>query len=303
MDILLSTLLTSTVVAAIVSGLVSFFQSERAHSVKLITSERSTWRSELKEAIVSLRKEFNISPTSGNVGESLACIESRINPYGKYDSSNDIAELEITSDKTKLSTPQRMYFLRDGHIWAALEAYRKERTLTTLDNLIDYLGLLLKYDWERSKSEAKLNKYWIVAIIIFCIGCLSFSQLSTGNSLGECIMIFSGPVVFPVYLSNISTYSKSKFKDILYSSPAFLYWIVCFGALYFSILNVDANFNNTYSIVAVFSFFISFIVSCYATVGSRWGRDNNYIYALIRKATSTEKTTAINIDGETSQNK
>ena len=45
--------------------------------------------------------------------------------------------------------------MKDGHIWDLLNDfdYSEEKS----QKLIQYLRLLLKYDWERSKNEVRIN--------------------------------------------------------------------------------------------------------------------------------------------------
>ena len=70
----------------------------------------------------------------------------RINTYGKY--SKD--------------------YLKDCHIWESIYILenKEERTEKQKNRLIDYLSLLLKYDWERSKIEASTS---IGEILGYCI--------------------------------------------------------------------------------------------------------------------------------------
>lgn len=281
MEISLSTLLTSSVVAAIVSGVVSFMQFERGNSIKHITGERSAWRIEMKTAIVNLRKAFAEDPNSFEVEEALACIETRLNPYGKHSREVVLTDFKRVEDLTRQASEETLYFFRDGHVWRAFEKFKSERSTSSLDDLIDYLTMLLKYDWERSKSEILANKYWVLSIIISCIGCWSYLQLSPGSEIGVGIVIYSGSIFFTLLLAYAPQNNKSKMKDRLYTFAGVACWVFSFLLLFHS---MGFKISDTYGLLAIYSFFGVMVFSCLAILIGKWGRDNEYLKALYRKA-------------------
>lgn len=61
--------------------------------------------------------------------------------------------------------------LEDAHIWRQirkLEAYEKKEYDDLKNQLILYLSLLLKYDWERSKKKFMENhgKSWEICLLL-----------------------------------------------------------------------------------------------------------------------------------------
>ena len=120
----LSTVLGSGLLAAVVAGLVAYYTNERRISVENITKERTKWR----DGIRSKASEFESAFREGNIDrlrDLRAAFRLVLNP----EDHEDEAILEVI-DK-----------LLAGEDTDTVE-------------LQDRLSLLLKYDWERAKREA-----------------------------------------------------------------------------------------------------------------------------------------------------
>lgn len=148
---MLSAMLSSAVIAAIIS----YASNNKNNELKYITSERATWRKEIKKITLRLNE---CSCYGNKAKEALAELKLRINTYGKRKEgqfANDIC----------------LDYFADEHIWKEISAIevgedfdKHKQTLCT------YLSLLLKFDWERSKQETKpMIKNWITLILYIAI--------------------------------------------------------------------------------------------------------------------------------------
>jgi len=127
----LGTVLTSGVVAALISGLVSLRNSERKFIMENITQERTKWREKIREKNLQIH-EAHQSKKSGEIEAAGAELRLLLNPMDLLD--RDILA-EITTLKNSDSTPQDM------------------------ERFSIKLSLLLKHDWERAKQETKDSFY------------------------------------------------------------------------------------------------------------------------------------------------
>lgn len=128
-------LLSSAVIAAIFSGIVSYLLSRRQENLQYITGERKEWREKIRE-IASNLNDASYKDTL----QLLAELKIRINAFG--------------NKGTLIS------YSSDAHIWELInEIETKELKKNILKlkqkQLIEYLSLLLKNDWERSKKEVR----------------------------------------------------------------------------------------------------------------------------------------------------
>ena len=145
---------TSTVVSAIVTALFGYFSSKRQNTLKYITEERKKWRDEMR----MIAEELEHSKRK-NVNAKLTKIKVRINAYGS------------------MMEPD---YQRDGHIWDLIrdlekgteskEVFEKKKR-----RLIDYISLLLKADWERSKVEVRGAFQKAVKCVLALLSVILFS--------------------------------------------------------------------------------------------------------------------------------
>ena len=122
----------SSVLAAVVSGVVSVIISMKSNNLQYITSERQQWRKEIRELVEEIEK----ADTEKKLCPYLTKLKVRINGYGYL---------------------KHKEYEHDSHIWdliLCIERQGGEETdlfLKERDLLILYLTVLLKYDWEEQK--------------------------------------------------------------------------------------------------------------------------------------------------------
>lgn len=116
-------------IGAILSAILVFLNNSKRNQIDYITKERAEWRRQLKTILEDLKD-------NQKKDSALIQLKSQINPFGK--------NMDI-----KYSKP---YYMKDGHIWDILD-----NNVIDYDKLSLYIALLLKYDWERSKTEIKFN--------------------------------------------------------------------------------------------------------------------------------------------------
>jgi hypothetical protein len=118
-------LLTSAVVAAIVSGLVVLLTAERRIAAENVIQERMKWRDKVRELAAAVRQAA-VEQNADKLAELRAQFSLRLNPHDQKD--QEILSL-ITADNA-------------GRV----------------EELTQRVSLLLKHDWERAKYEASLYR-------------------------------------------------------------------------------------------------------------------------------------------------
>lgn len=191
---LIKTILTSGVIAAVITGLISFVSamvsSNKEARLSRITDERKAWREEIRRIAEEL-SIINIDNDKDklNLIVLLTKLKIRINSRGflTQDSSNELD------------------YLKDSHIWNSIHILEQEETCTNkklfnneIKKLINYLSALLKYDWERSKLEVKINTSQIIGYGIYAIS--------------------NGILVYCAY----NNFNGTEFKDVLMLVSVFL---------------------------------------------------------------------------------
>lgn len=151
-------LLGSAVIAAICSGIVSYSISRHQGNLQYITGERKEWREKIRKNATRLHKA-DYKETL----KILAELKVRINAFGNNGVSSS--------------------FKDDAHIWEVVkEIEEKEPSSGVLklqqELLIQYLSLLLKNDWERSKKEVTGDIYKLLSRICYisfaCVAILPY---------------------------------------------------------------------------------------------------------------------------------
>lgn len=133
-------LLSAFGIGTIVSAIFVFIQSSKRNQLDYITKERSEWRKDIKSIIVDLLNGRNRK-------SAISRLKTQINPYG-YDRN-----FKYSKD----------YYMNDGHIWDLLNNFTYKNK--ECEKLSRYLELLLKYDWERSKNEVRINNIYLWNIL------------------------------------------------------------------------------------------------------------------------------------------
>ena len=176
----LATVLTSSVVAGVISSLVAYFQFHNNNKFVYISNERKAWRSDIRR----IAEEIEAATGYEDIRKPLVELKVRINAYGK------------NTDDVK----------KDSHIWKVIERLQKQND--DFDEakqlLILYLSTLLKMDWERSKEEIKGNTYKIVLYfvtlateIVYCYIYLVELKISSNLMFIGSIIIMMLPIILP----------------------------------------------------------------------------------------------------------
>ena len=152
-----TTILTSGVIAALITGILSFvsaiMKSNKEARLSRITDERKTWRDEIRQ-----------------VAEELSTID-----IDHFDNDKDESDLISLLTKLKTRINSRGFcnkdILKDSHIWSSIRKLEKKETRSNIEisKLINYLSALLKHDWERSKLEVKINTSQIIGYGIYAV--------------------------------------------------------------------------------------------------------------------------------------
>ena len=211
------TLLSGAGIGAISSAFLTFINNSKKNKLDFITKERSEWRREIKSIIVDL-----LSGT--NRFSAIRRLETQLNPYGRYISKEDGYN----------------FYMNEAHIWELVNNF--DYSNQSVKILTEYLEILLKYDWERSKREIKLNVFNSFIYFILIIGSLSNSLLILFkiNDLASKIVLplsslfMVGSILY--FESFIKNFNQMKIYKIIYiillclsmnySIDGMIYWII-----------------------------------------------------------------------------
>lgn len=157
---LIITILTSSVISSLIAVISNILLNQKNNSLEYITSERTAWRQEIREIAEEIEKA-----DESNINIPLTKLKVRINAYDYFE--------------------QNQQDLGDYDLWKfinMLEEASSERYKLIKNNLIMLISLMLKYDWERSKKEVKINKTSllmhfcaIIQIIVYLLLSLIFN--------------------------------------------------------------------------------------------------------------------------------
>jgi len=177
------TLISGAGIGAILSAILVFVNNSKRNQLDYITKERSEWRKSIKLIIVDLLDGKNRK-------SAVSRLKSQINPYGFDMNVKYINE----------------YYMKDGHIRDLLSDfdYSEEKS----QKLSQYLELLLKYDWERSKNEVRINNNFLWNFLRWGLIILNLIMLfwagNVNNELYVFIIIFSYSFIFATVPNKIA---------------------------------------------------------------------------------------------------
>jgi hypothetical protein len=124
----MTTLLTSVVIAAIVSGLVSLLVAERRIAAENVLQERTKWREKIRDLALEVHKALVfVEVDAAQLRELRATLTLRLNPHDEKD--QEILELIAPENASHA------------------------------EEFAQRVALLLKHDWERAKYEASLWRW------------------------------------------------------------------------------------------------------------------------------------------------
>lgn len=212
------TLISGAGIGAVLSAFLTFINSSKKNKLDFITKERSEWRKDIQVILDDLGKV-------GKRSEAIQRLKSRINPYGKNLTAED----------------KDSFYLHDGHIWRLIEKIDISNT-EQVEELADYVRLLWKYDWERSKDEIRfdiINSFIYFILVVgfisnFLLILIKFEELWFQVMLGFIsIIMISGTFYFKEFtkkIQNLTTCELVCFVLLItataVSSESMLYWII-----------------------------------------------------------------------------
>lgn len=118
----------------------------------------------------------------------------------------------------------RLNCFTDEHIWKEIKAienggeYEYHR-----DRLLRYLQLLLKFDWERSKREAKVEEKSIIVVMLY-------------------LALIIGNTIIDSTLSNIAEVIWTEKRSIIYQIIPLLVWMIPYLMEYVGVIKPEENY-------------------------------------------------------------
>ena len=159
------------VAAALVTAWFAKSSDDKKNSLKFITDERRKWRTEIRqrtvkivETVENLKKDSANSENLTELKKYIAFFEIRLNPFDE-------------EDKAILQTLKEI--LAGQH--------------DKLEEFQGRIALLLKHDWERSKTE--VNNKWKFGFILFTIFLCAFQAF-----------LFSDNKIHKISLNNMASF-------------------------------------------------------------------------------------------------
>lgn len=241
------TLLASGVIAAIVSGLMELFKLKHSNTARYVIKQREEWR----EKVRGIADEI-YSSDKKTIGATLVKLKTRINPYGKFNNivfinSHERKNLNKNERKrlTKKEDKQESYYLEDSHIWNLIEKIEKEAEIEQhKTRLIEYLSCLVKFDWERAKIEASINRAMIFSAFleVFAIALMifDFGSITSKNIFPISVLIIL--YIFPHLTIAVNDSQSVLIKGKLYRSIVSM--ILVLVSFLFVIVAIAVLFNN-----------------------------------------------------------
>lgn len=250
------TILTSGVIAAIVTGIIELIKQGNSNKARYIIEQREEWREKIRDIADEIH-----SSSEKNIETTLTKLRMRINPYGEYMDKPD--KQKIKEDFKKEKYYQEEYYLNDGHIFEVIRCLEKnEEFKENKKLLIAYLSELLKFDWERSKKETTVNRKAILSLVLFVlsVGVIIYimSDLTRCDTLWLILYIVCGLVptsLILFYDSYPVTIRKVTENRILNAIGIVFIFLAILGFLL-----VFIKQNNIYIIPQVFTI-ISLLIS------------------------------------------
>lgn len=173
-------LVESTVLAAIISGLISIIIAKSQNKLQYITLERKEWREQIREIAERIHK----SKRKG-LSDELSCLKVRLNAYG------------MNQPGTSL--------MNESHIWKLIEELEEKSEDKSIFEerkklLIEYLALLLKLDWERSKREVRGERFSAISYIMLFMSYVVFAYSMYTTAQNSFVLTSEGKIFYIVTL-------------------------------------------------------------------------------------------------------
>lgn len=194
MSKIVGTILTSSVVAVICTGLFSLINNHINGIKKYAVEEKREWRKEIKNIGEELTATNNMYETR----KILNKLKVRINPYGRGKKED---------------------YLHDSHIWEIIKEIEDkpyENQAENKEKLLIYLSLLLQYDYQKNEKivEGRHRIFTIMFFVLFAFGSLFVIYMhffKQGREYNENFMLaWTILIFFPICAGWI----PQLFKDI-----------------------------------------------------------------------------------------
>lgn len=266
-------ILSSAVVVAVINMIIQ----NKNNKLQYITNERSNWRKELKEISVKLQQ----AEMPEQMESSLLELKNRINSYGQHFGEYPPVE--------------KMDFLKDEHIWRIIDDIEKGmgNFEKNKKKLLECIGLLLKFDWERAKKEVKPRMGITLSLILALIGGImeiftwmdnqeiKFQDINYGQLFNELILVIAGFffLLLPYISENISINKQGNwFRDTKQQKVA---WG---GGIIFIFLTVLKNVmekKESYWAVGAFLFLMIAVLGIIVSETEERNIYTDYFYKIV----------------------
>lgn len=231
-------LLTVILSSAVISALISYFANAKNNQLKYVTSERSEWRKEIKNIMSALMK---CDKYDDKAKKLLTDLKLRINFYGmKKEYPHDIC----------------LNYFRDEHIWKEILAIEQgEDFKHHREILVEYVGLSLKFDWERSKHETKSAKKYVVILVYLMVMVLT--------------AIFDYVYIKQNDLKSIYDALLSEMPLILTHTFSLLFFLAPSLPRYIGVVKAEENYNRFAGKFIYFMLGILTEIMCTLVIGAK----------------------------------
>lgn len=260
----LQVLLTSTVVAAVISMLTNVYNSKRTGNLKYITEERQKWREEIRQIAEDI-----IPCSQFSIKKYLIRLKVRINAEGLYNEKS---------------------YLEDSHIWKVIDDLEDNKCIDNFENnkkkLVLYLSALLKYDWERNKQEVRgssLEQLQITFSFLLCGSFLCISYISGvdfGKNQLEVVLALLLPcVLLPIYKQMLNILKMKKiviWVIMIIGTIVFVLDIFVVGGNILEV-NLTEMQISFFVYIGVFGIFIATLIMAILNFWSLGTKDYKYI--------------------------
>lgn len=193
-DNILKILLASGVIANLVTSIFNLTQGFHKDKIDNVIKERKSWREKIRSIAAKIQGSCKC-----DIKNVLSELKVRLNAYG----------IESESD-----------YKKDTHIWGIVRKmentdYNQKEYSEDFEVdkkfLVEYLSLLLKYDWERSKNEVFGNIKIYAFDVVFWIG---FVVLLFIFSFDEWIIQSIFLVVCLIFMFAVKLIGEKKIKEL-----------------------------------------------------------------------------------------
>lgn len=243
--------------SAVIVAIINVFLQNKSNKLNYITAERAEWRKNLKNIVVDIENSDKYT-----IHEALTKLKVNLNYYGKIN-AEVIAEEKID-------------IFKDQHIWKTIyliekcskDKFNEQNFEKYKKKLIDYIGFLLKFDWERSKYETKSDFSFLIFAGFMLANTISIyyeyltkqPNMKLMDILTNCI-IFTLPNIFlfiPIIVQKIEVmHTRNWYREVWYMIISWMASVI-FYLILFVVGHYEKNFELTvWSISYIVSFYYS----------------------------------------------